>query len=866
MINEFHRSIGGRLVRSAVCIAFTAALATAAVAQTAATFAAGQPKAIDIPAGNLRDALELVARQTGVELLFDSQQLRGLRTPGLHGTLTTAQAVQELLKGTRLELSIDPGTGAMMIGESARTSAPTASGSPNRREGSSMLRMAENGSTAAGNGYSDPPAQGVATESGAAPDGADESASRSQVVTQLDEVLVSARPLSQGAVANGVDALGNRSILDTPLQLNVISAEALKDVQIRSLDNLTKLDPGATIRTSDTQEGGSFIHIRGFDVGTIYLDGQPGLTGGNVRVAQPIEFFDSVQVVKGASSFLYGYSAPGGILNYISKQPTREPFAEATVGFSSPGNYYAHFDGSIANTDGSMGLRLNLIGENGRVETYNVKTRNFGASLNFGAELTPSTRLRVDAIYYDRHLYDAVTGLFLMYDAAEGLPKPFVGNRHLARSDSTYRSNIRSLTTTLIQELGSDWVFRLNAGVSSVMADYIQTELDPVNPQGDYESYLYGAGLTVTDTVAAQSLLKGKFSTGRLTHHVAVGAALNDYDSDYGLLPNGENGLFVQNGSGNFYTREGAIFTPYAGDRFKRSVTYKGQRASESSLFASDLVELNERFAALVGLRKIFLKVHDFDIDGSTLGLNETSPVSPTYGLIFKPRSNLSLYGTYSQSLSAGDRAPDYAVNDDTIIEAIKTQQYELGAKAEYGPLFLTGALFRIKQPYTYCLTDSGTADVPGCFFSQRGLQSHDGAELTISGKLTDSLSGVVGGQYLDARIINDPLLEGKQPIAVPRANFTAYLSYKVPGVPGLSANVGAQHVSSWFIDSLNASELDAFTTVDVGASYAFEAGGRAWSVRGRVDNVLQEKFFYPRQGLEIGMPRTLRISLTSSF
>jgi TonB-dependent receptor len=70
---------------------------------------------IDVPAGDLALALERLAKETNINLLYQATQMRGLKTPGVRGNLTPRDAVLQLLQGTSLRLTIDEATGAMMI-------------------------------------------------------------------------------------------------------------------------------------------------------------------------------------------------------------------------------------------------------------------------------------------------------------------------------------------------------------------------------------------------------------------------------------------------------------------------------------------------------------------------------------------------------------------------------------------------------------------------------------------------------------------------------------------------------------------------------------------------------------------------------
>jgi hypothetical protein len=76
--------------------------------------AADAAKYLDIPAGDLATALELLARQSQVEIIYSREQLAGLHTSGVHGDLTARDALTQLLKGTSLVVKVHP-SGAILI-------------------------------------------------------------------------------------------------------------------------------------------------------------------------------------------------------------------------------------------------------------------------------------------------------------------------------------------------------------------------------------------------------------------------------------------------------------------------------------------------------------------------------------------------------------------------------------------------------------------------------------------------------------------------------------------------------------------------------------------------------------------------------
>jgi TonB-dependent receptor len=84
-------------------------------------------KAIEIPAGDLIQALKTLARQSGIDLVYRTDQLEGFRTPGINGTYSSTEAVLKLLEGTPLVIKTDASGAILITRPTANLPTPTAS-------------------------------------------------------------------------------------------------------------------------------------------------------------------------------------------------------------------------------------------------------------------------------------------------------------------------------------------------------------------------------------------------------------------------------------------------------------------------------------------------------------------------------------------------------------------------------------------------------------------------------------------------------------------------------------------------------------------------------------------------------------------
>ncbi|GAB6039464.1 TonB-dependent receptor plug domain-containing protein [Endothiovibrio diazotrophicus] len=158
-----------------------------------------------------------------------------------------------------------------------------------------------------------------------------------------------------------------REVADVPASVSVITAEEIARSNARSADELLQELAGVDVRHG----------IGPLSVGTsnkVILRGMGGLTearalllidgvpvnevynGGVEWNLIPVEDIRRIEVVRGASSALYGSNAMGGVINILTKRPTAERQVRAVVGYGGMNTR----DGSLAvsGTDGRLGYRL----------------------------------------------------------------------------------------------------------------------------------------------------------------------------------------------------------------------------------------------------------------------------------------------------------------------------------------------------------------------------------------------------------------------------------------------------------------------------------------------------------------------------
>lgn len=161
----------------------------------------------------------------------------------------------------------------------------------------------------------------------------------------------------------------NTAIKDLPLNLEVITADFIRDTGATDLRQALRYSAGVVLESQsdalieqdfDAQSAGandprgntrkagdSVSKLRGFLLDQVLRDGFR-----RVRTADSINI-DRVEVLRGPSALLYGVGNFGGVINYIPKKPLQESRTHLGFAVDSNGLYRAEFDvtGALAGGD-----------------------------------------------------------------------------------------------------------------------------------------------------------------------------------------------------------------------------------------------------------------------------------------------------------------------------------------------------------------------------------------------------------------------------------------------------------------------------------------------------------------------------------
>ncbi|CAN2536044.1 Ferrichrome+receptor+FcuA [Methylocapsa aurea] len=688
------------------------------------------------------------------------------------------------------------------------------------------------------------------------------SAARAQdAPTELPTVDVAAAgaPTSAATVEGGyrvknayVGPFGDRALVDTPLSITVVPLDLMKSQQLLSLREAFRLIPsvqGENIRPQ----------TRGMQAGVVQNTRIDGL---NIAATTdyPLEQFERIEVLNGLSSAIYGPSNPAGTFNYILKRPTEAPLHELTFSYLSQSAWLGHADlGGFLDPERRFGYRLNLLEQNGETYVDGSQSKRQLASLAFDIHATPSTVLETNASFYNFVTKNLPATFALGRNATIFPAAPDPSRQGYGQTFGGDDNQTAIFSGRLRHDFDQDW--RLTLGLLRQSNDRASTV--PTNTLTDnFGSYTTTAATTTfsLDTVLSnQAALNGRFFTGPVSHDLvfANNGFLWDRYRPYVLGA-------VTLGSANFANP--ALFAARSFPDFKSR--FLSVETFQQSLTVGDVIGFGEHWGAQFALSQSWISARNLNSAGVTTSAYDTSGVSPTASLLFKPMRNQTAYLTYSENLQQGDTAPNGVANAGAVLAPFRAKQWELGYKIDLDRIDLRAALFQIERPYAYTVNN---------VYGVNGKQINRGVELSASGKATDDLTVFAGLSLLDPRLYDtgSALTNDKQILGLSHVVFNILLDYQIPFAPGLAANANINFASNRPGNYANTTFVDGYTVADLGLRYSTRLLDRAVTWRLNVYNVANANYWANvtptgQNGYNstdfgsgtLGAPRTLRLSM----
>jgi iron complex outermembrane receptor protein len=637
-------------------------------------------------------------------------------------------------------------------------------------------------------------------------------------------------------------------IMDVPSTVNVITREVLELQAAGGLYDALRNTAGVT-RQQNGGETWDQLVIRGLAVEnrTNYrLNGAlPVMNFSQV----PMEDKERVEVLKGATALYYGFTSPAGVVNFVTKRAGATPVS--TVGLMVDQNGSAVATADVARRFGEqqqVGVRVNAAG--GTLASYldhvgNGNRKFISAALDWRV----SSRLLLKAdLEYDNRLVTEQAGIALptAVNGVIALPSALYPKHLIGPDWAKFDAQSKNVLLRADYALSDDWALTVETGHAETSRDRGLA----IFRLNNVAALATGAGRitgnlqrNAVDSNMLRAELAGTVNTGPVLHDLTFGAVRTD---------KGQDPVYQANytiAAQNLYNP--VPITSYTVGAYPTTPTTAALETRDEGIYAIDRLTFSPQWQAVAGVRSVKYK--------SDQGVNhyDVSKTTPMAALIYKLTADLSFYASGSQGLEEGEPAPTGSANVGERLAPGVSRQKELGARWRVqGGTLLQAAVFDITRPGYY----TNSANV----FTADGEQRYRGLELSAQGKLSRQLSWQSSAQLLDAEFRDiGAAYDGKLPENASKQTASAFLSYALDAVPGLSFNGGAYYTGRRPVNDLNQAFLGGVTLFSAGGRYVSTVMGKRATWQANIDNAADKRYWAGAgTRLASGAPRLIKLSV----
>ncbi len=595
---------------------------------------------------------------------------------------------------------------------------------------------------------------------------------------------------------------------DVPQSITIIPQKLIEEQAAWNLRDALRNVSGIGIAAGEGggAQGDSFT-LRGFSTRSdMYLDGVRD-QGSYFR---DLFNLDSVEVLKGPSSFYFGRGSTGGIINQVSKMPRLDPSYSGTFGMGSGLYVRGTVDVNQPVTD-SIAFRVNGMAQRADVvERDDVEGMRFGfaPSITFGLGRPTQLTLSYLGQYEDNvpdygHPYIFGEPPKIDRDTFFGFPD--VDHERTFTNVGTVKFEHRFNEQLNFRNTMRYSLVNRDAGVTPprIAGSPVPPSLTGVNVNRNRPNRE-----TQETILSNQTDLVAKFDTWSFKHTLNSGVEISNETFDAKRWNKNAAGPTPILNPNNH-----APLLPATAPNFNSDVD-----ATAFGIFAADQVKLNEYFEIVGGVRWDYFSA---DVDDKLAANVDRSQIDKKFsyrgGLIFHPWTNQSIYFSYGTSFNPSAEALSLSGTTDSVPPE-ENEMFEFGTKLQFfgGALNVQAALFRINKdnarvPNPVDPTLPNVTD---------GKQRSQGFELSVAGRLFTGLNVFGSYTYLDTEQVKSttPANVGKELQNVPKHSATFWTTYDF--LEKFQVGGGPTYVGSRYANADNTNRAPGYVRWDSTIAY----------------------------------------------
>ena len=728
----------------------------------------------DIPAQSLTTALTVFGQQSGLQVTADGALLRARSTSGVRGRMTPDRALERLLAGTGLTYSVAGST--VTVGQTAA------------QQGGGPMQL------------------GPITVEG-----------ESESAVGPVDGYVARRSLTGTKT--------NTPLIETPQSISIITRDQLDALDADTLNDALRYTPGATGEVFGNDSRVDFLQYRGFDENGngVYRDGLQLRSTAFAEFRPELYGAQRVEVLRGPASALYGQSAPGGIINVVTKRPPTEVFAEVKAEFGSFEHKAGMFDigGPIMGSKKVQARLTGLIRDSDTQVDFIEDDSQFIAP---ALTLRPSTDTTFTILgHYQRDRTGATNQFLPASGTLTSNPNGTVPtSRFIGEPDfDKFDRDAASIGYLFEHQFNETFTVRQNARY-----DYLDVTYDTA----------FGGGLQAdqrtltrfafeadgrTDLFTVDTHVQASFVTGPAAHTLLFGIDYQRFDVEdvqrFGSAPSID------------------IFNPVYGATVPLAPisTDLNIVQDQIGIYAQEQVKLFDKLVLTLSGRQDLVDSDRKNNRSNTRTSQDDSEFTYRVGGVFLSDFGFAPYATYAQSF-----LPIVGTNlNGDVFEPETGDLYEIGVKFQPAASnsSVTVSLFNLTRQNVQTTDPNNAANT-----IQTGEVRSRGVELEGIASFDFGLDVIASYTYQDVEITKSNRGDqGNRPTTVPQHVAALWADYKIPDGPlgGLGLGAGVRYKGTSFGDAANTLTVDDFVLVDAAVHYDWRGLRAAINVENLLDN-----------------------------
>lgn len=667
--------------------------------------------------------------------------------------------------------------------------------------------------------------------------------------------------------ADSYRSTGTKTALDpndAPMSYTRIDQELLQKRQADSVNAALRYEPGISAESRGTVSIFDEYNIRGFKTYSNFYDGLRLPYDGAWNLMPQVDIYatESVEVVKGPASSLYGYASPGGMVNQVAKTPKSTQASEVQLRLGNQNLKEVGVDttGPITDT-----INYRLVALKRKKEGQMQTTEEERTLINPSIEWQPTEDVSVLAnVFYqdDPEMVPStpLPAVGTVYNASYG---KLGSDAYAGDKWNRFSKEVLMPSVTVNWDINDKLTFKHILRYTDAEAQ--QRNMYNSGFVSGSDKILNRVAYTTDESMSnwtTDNQLAYKLDTANTSHNLLFGVEYQETDSTATYYDAGADGTPNLDLSNPDFSQINADTLPLNNYRQDESI-----EQSQLGFYVQDEMKWQD-LTIVAGLR------HDnfdsiTDQTKASAGAvysdqtidNDASKTSGRLAAIYAFDNGISPYASYSQSFQ-----PVVGSNFITNkpFEPTTADQLEAGIKylspnrATQGTL----AVFDITQKNVVVADEINYRSQ-----TQTGEISSKGFEVSGSHMLNDWVDVAASYSYTDAEITADefnPDVVGNTPAQTAKHKATLWTDYYA--TDKLTLNAGVRYEDGMQLDKQNSDELPSVTLIDVGGNYQISP---MLTVGASINNLFDKTYVgacYDINNCWMGPERQMSVSLKANF